>query len=181
MSILDQRNLGMSMKIERSSLDQVRMRFEVNKKKKEEKTKEYDIEERLKEIKEEVCALPCFLFCELCYCLWYLCNTCTTFVHYISYGKILCQQYFQSTMLVCLFYVHSWFMLLFRERFFNSEVWIPYLFSALLVLLSDCVQQMSPSFFTVGRIIVRISIVGQIFIVFSTWKPKYDIWYNNII
>ncbi|KAK7096997.1 hypothetical protein V1264_004039 [Littorina saxatilis] len=48
-----QRNLGMSMKIERSSLDQVRQRFEMNKKKKEEKKKEYDIEERLKEIKEE--------------------------------------------------------------------------------------------------------------------------------
>ncbi|KAL8576372.1 zinc finger, matrin-type 2 [Nucella lapillus] len=48
-----QRNLGMSMKIERSSLDQVRQRFELNKKKKEEKEKEYDIEERLREIKEE--------------------------------------------------------------------------------------------------------------------------------
>ena len=45
----------MSMKIERSSLDQVRQRFELNKKKREEKKKEYDIEERLKEIKEEVC------------------------------------------------------------------------------------------------------------------------------
>lgn len=44
----------MSMKIERSSLDQVRQRFEANKKKREEKKKEYDIEERLKEIKEEV-------------------------------------------------------------------------------------------------------------------------------
>lgn len=52
--VTDQRNLGMSMKIERSSLDQVRQRFEMNKKKKEEKKKEYDIEERLKEIKEEV-------------------------------------------------------------------------------------------------------------------------------
>ena len=44
----------MSMKIERSSLDQVKARFEMNKKKKDEKKKEYDIEERLKEIKEEV-------------------------------------------------------------------------------------------------------------------------------
>lgn len=47
----------MSMKIERSSLDQVRQRFEANKKKREEKKKEYDIEERLKEIKEEVSVL----------------------------------------------------------------------------------------------------------------------------
>lgn len=50
----DQRNLGMSMKIERSSLDQVKKRFEINKKKMEEKKKEYDFEERLKELKEEV-------------------------------------------------------------------------------------------------------------------------------
>ncbi|XP_061165021.1 zinc finger matrin-type protein 2-like [Saccostrea echinata] len=48
-----QRNLGMSMKIERSSLDQVKKRFEMNKKKMEEKKKEYDFEERLKELKEE--------------------------------------------------------------------------------------------------------------------------------
>lgn len=45
------------MKIERSSLDQVKKRFEINKKKMEEKKKEYDFEERLKELKEEVCHL----------------------------------------------------------------------------------------------------------------------------
>lgn len=50
----DQRNLGMSMRVERSSLDQVKKRFEVNKKKLEEKQKEYDFEERLKELREEV-------------------------------------------------------------------------------------------------------------------------------
>ena len=50
----DQRNLGMSMKIERSSLDQVKKRFDVNKRKVEEKKKEYDFEERLKELREEV-------------------------------------------------------------------------------------------------------------------------------
>ena len=38
--ITDQRNLGMSMKVERSSLDQVKKRFEFNKKKLEEKKKE---------------------------------------------------------------------------------------------------------------------------------------------
>ena len=42
------------MRIERSSLDQVRRRFEVNKKKMEEQKKEYVFEERIKELKEEV-------------------------------------------------------------------------------------------------------------------------------
>uniref|UniRef100_A0A8C7X4C2 Zinc finger, matrin-type 2 n=1 Tax=Oryzias sinensis TaxID=183150 RepID=A0A8C7X4C2_9TELE len=49
----DQRNLGMSMRVERSSLDQVKKRFEVNRKKMEEKQKEYDFEERMKELREE--------------------------------------------------------------------------------------------------------------------------------
>lgn len=44
----------MSMRVERSSLDQVKKRFEVNKKKLEEKQKEYDFEERMKELREEV-------------------------------------------------------------------------------------------------------------------------------
>lgn len=44
----------MSMRIERSSLDQVKKRFESNKKKMEEKKKDYDIEVRMKELKEEV-------------------------------------------------------------------------------------------------------------------------------
>lgn len=48
-----QRNLGMSMKIERSSLDQVKDRFAKNKAKLEEKKKDYDFEERMKELKEE--------------------------------------------------------------------------------------------------------------------------------
>lgn len=52
--ILDQRNLGMSMRVERSSLDQVKKRFELNKKKLEEKKKDYDIEQRMQELKEEV-------------------------------------------------------------------------------------------------------------------------------
>lgn len=51
---LDQRNLGMSMRVERSTLDQVKQRMEMNKKKKEEKQKEYDFEQRLKELKDEV-------------------------------------------------------------------------------------------------------------------------------
>ena len=54
LSLSDQRNLGMSMRIERSSLSQVQARFEANKKKKEEQKKEYDFEERMKELKEEV-------------------------------------------------------------------------------------------------------------------------------
>ncbi|CAG0892912.1 unnamed protein product [Cyprideis torosa] len=48
-----QRNLGMSMRVERSSLDQVKSRFELLKKKKEEQTKEYSLEERLGELREE--------------------------------------------------------------------------------------------------------------------------------
>ncbi len=44
----------MSMKVERSSVDQVKKRFELLKKKKEEKTKEYDLTERIQELKEEV-------------------------------------------------------------------------------------------------------------------------------
>ncbi|KAL1459697.1 hypothetical protein WDU94_011654 [Cyamophila willieti] len=48
-----QRNLGMSMRVERSSLDQVKKRFEQNKKKFEQKKKDYDIEQRMRELKEE--------------------------------------------------------------------------------------------------------------------------------
>lgn len=48
-----QRNLGMSMRIERSSLDQVKKRFEENKQKLEEKAKDYDFEQRMRELKEE--------------------------------------------------------------------------------------------------------------------------------
>lgn len=44
----------MSMRVERSSLDQVKKRFELNKKKLEEKKKDYDIEQRMQELKEEV-------------------------------------------------------------------------------------------------------------------------------
>lgn len=44
----------MSMKIERSTLEQVKARFAMNKKKLEEKKKDYDLEQRVKELKEEV-------------------------------------------------------------------------------------------------------------------------------
>lgn len=53
-SFADQRNLGMSMRVERSTLDQVKQRFEVNKKKLEEKKKDYDFEQRMQELREEV-------------------------------------------------------------------------------------------------------------------------------
>lgn len=52
---VDQRNLGMSMRIERSSLDQVKQRFEVNKQKLNEQKKKYDLDKRLQELQEEVC------------------------------------------------------------------------------------------------------------------------------
>ena len=54
-----QRNMGMSMKVERSSLDQVKARFASNKKKKEDdsKKKDYDFDSRIKELENEVCNL----------------------------------------------------------------------------------------------------------------------------
>lgn len=45
--------IGMSMRIERSSLDAVKSRFQVNKKKIEEKKKDYDMAQRMQEIAEE--------------------------------------------------------------------------------------------------------------------------------
>lgn len=48
-----QRNLGMSMKVERSSLDQVKNRLEMMSKKVEEKKKEYNLSERVRELEEE--------------------------------------------------------------------------------------------------------------------------------
>jgi len=48
-----QRNLGMSMKVERSTLDQVKGRFDLLKKKKDEVKKAYSLEERMEEVKEE--------------------------------------------------------------------------------------------------------------------------------
>jgi len=48
-----QRNLGMSMRVERSTVDQVKARFALNKKKMEEKKKEYDLESRTTELREE--------------------------------------------------------------------------------------------------------------------------------
>ena len=44
----------MSMKVERSTLDQVKKRFELNKRKREEKKKDYDFESRMQELREEV-------------------------------------------------------------------------------------------------------------------------------
>lgn len=48
-----QRNLGMSMKVERSSLDQVKQRFQQNKRKMEEKQKDYELDAKVREAKEE--------------------------------------------------------------------------------------------------------------------------------
>ncbi|CAG2100255.1 unnamed protein product [Medioppia subpectinata] len=49
-----QRNLGMNMKVNRSTLEDVRKRFAMNKRKLEEQRKEFDIEDRVRELKEEV-------------------------------------------------------------------------------------------------------------------------------
>ncbi|KAF7493215.1 Zinc finger matrin-type protein 2 [Sarcoptes scabiei] len=48
-----QKNLGMNMRINRSTLEDVKERFELKLKQREEKKKEYDIEEKMKELKEE--------------------------------------------------------------------------------------------------------------------------------
>ena len=53
-SFIDQRNLGMSMKIERSTVEQVKARFAFHKIKAEEKKKDYDLADRIKELEEEV-------------------------------------------------------------------------------------------------------------------------------
>ncbi|RWS21136.1 zinc finger matrin-type protein 2-like protein [Leptotrombidium deliense] len=48
-----QRNLGMSMRVTKSTLEDVKQRFEYLKQKKDEKVKEYDVQERMRELKEE--------------------------------------------------------------------------------------------------------------------------------
>ncbi|KAL5275022.1 ZMAT2 family protein [Megaselia abdita] len=48
-----QRNLGMNMKVERSTVDQVKERFKLNKIKMQTKQKDYELESRIKEAKEE--------------------------------------------------------------------------------------------------------------------------------
>ena len=54
--------MGMSMRVERSNVDQVRKRIEMNKAKQSEVEKEYNFEERMKELKEEVCTDNHFSF-----------------------------------------------------------------------------------------------------------------------
>ena len=46
-------NLGMSMKLKRSTVEDVKARFELNKQKRQEKVKEYSLKERLQDAKEE--------------------------------------------------------------------------------------------------------------------------------
>ena len=41
---IDQRNLGMSMKVERCTVDQIKQRFDFNKKKREEEKKKYGVD-----------------------------------------------------------------------------------------------------------------------------------------
>lgn len=47
-----QRNLGMNMQVERSTVDQVKERFQVNKRKLEGKQKEFELDKRLRDAKE---------------------------------------------------------------------------------------------------------------------------------
>ena len=46
-------NLGMSMKLKRSTVEDVKARFELNKQKRQEKVEEYSLKERLQDAKEE--------------------------------------------------------------------------------------------------------------------------------
>lgn len=48
-----QRNQGMSMRLERSTLEQVQKRLEAHKRKRDEMPKGYELEERMKELREE--------------------------------------------------------------------------------------------------------------------------------
>ncbi|VDK37116.1 unnamed protein product [Taenia asiatica] len=48
-----QRNLGMSMRIKRSTLEEVKGRFSMHKKAQEQKAQEYSLDERMKQIAEE--------------------------------------------------------------------------------------------------------------------------------
>uniref|UniRef100_A0A8C0WU89 Zinc finger matrin-type protein 2 n=1 Tax=Castor canadensis TaxID=51338 RepID=A0A8C0WU89_CASCN len=73
-----QRNLGMSMRVERSTLDQVKKRFEVNKKKMEEKQKDYDFEERMKELREEISCLLIETVIDLCSSTWAVIDLCSS-------------------------------------------------------------------------------------------------------
>ncbi len=50
----DQKNLGMSMRVKKSTLEDVKERFQLKKAEKEEKKKEYDYQERIRELQEEV-------------------------------------------------------------------------------------------------------------------------------
>ncbi|CAH8592927.1 unnamed protein product [Schistosoma rodhaini] len=48
-----QRNMGMSMRIKRSTLEEVKERFQLHKQKSEEKAEEYSLDERMRQIAEE--------------------------------------------------------------------------------------------------------------------------------
>uniref|UniRef100_UPI00358E1A1A zinc finger matrin-type protein 2 n=1 Tax=Myxine glutinosa TaxID=7769 RepID=UPI00358E1A1A len=48
-----QRNLGMSMRVERSSVEQVRRRMESNRQRLQQRKHEYDFQERMRELQEE--------------------------------------------------------------------------------------------------------------------------------
>lgn len=68
----------MSMKIERSTLEQVKARFAQNKKKLEEKKKDYDLEQRVKELKEEV-YFPLYMFWNF-FCIQFI-NKVISIIH----------------------------------------------------------------------------------------------------
>ena len=76
-----QRNMGMSMKVERSTLDQVKNRFAFNKKKKEDdqKKKEYDFDAKIKELEEEVNYIYMIHTCKLNFLIFLIYNFMSLF------------------------------------------------------------------------------------------------------
>ena len=63
----------MSMKLKRSTVEDVKARFELNKKKREEKVKEYSLKERLQDAKEEQERMAAYSSQVVQVNQWYLC------------------------------------------------------------------------------------------------------------
>ena len=75
------------MKVERSSVDQVKARFSMNKKKMEEKKKEYDLEQRVSELREEVVTFLTVIFDVYALTVFHRKST-FTFINEVRYEKI---------------------------------------------------------------------------------------------
>ena len=82
------------MKVERSSLDQVKARFAQNKRKMEEKQKNYDLEERVAEVKEEASnSDQIFVKSRVKWSLWQLSNRKTSA---LSFRRVILLHFFPN-------------------------------------------------------------------------------------